>query len=252
MTPYQCTKGCRDPKAKDGLMWHNTPNECPAETYNPKVGPGRPGKMRAKGHPGVAGVESPTPPARVTVPAPGGGITFTDTKASVTKGTGKPPEPVVVDYIVDAQHTKALCNFGMRGVYFLHVQVDEIVFDWHKHLPKVQFQLTPNAEMSIELDPRNMYSRGVTWFTKNICQAKNLQAAHAAIDSILFFEAFGGIAVALLFHYREVYANSPKLKKRREEKARLKAAAVARKAGAIDVPYQVVGGQPVTITASAA
>ena len=53
MTAYQCAKGCRDPAAKDGRMWHFNSNECPAETYNPKLSPGRPGKMRAKNHPGL-------------------------------------------------------------------------------------------------------------------------------------------------------------------------------------------------------
>ena len=170
------------------------------------------------------------PRAKLALAAPAGEtITFTDSQASVTKGSTKPIQPVVVDYIVDGPHTKALCNFGFRAIYFVHVQVDEIVFDWQRHLPKEQFKLSDNAEMSIELDPRNFYSRGVTWFTKNICQAKNLQAAHTAIDSILFFEAFGGIFVALLFHYREVYKNSPKLKKKRDEKARLKAERAGRR-----------------------
>jgi hypothetical protein len=226
MTTYQCTKGCRDPKAKDGLMWHYSPNECPHEVFNPNVHPGRPGKQRSKNHPGTpaqpAKAAEVTPRARVSVGS-GEGITFTDSKAQVTKGTSKPTEPVVVDYIVDAPHTKAFCNFVFRGAYFVHVKVDEYLFDWHKHLPKEQFQLTKNAEMSIEMDPRNLYSRAVTWFTKNVCQCKNLQAAHSAIDGILFFEAFGGIGVALIFHYEEVYKNSPKMKKKREEAARKKA-----------------------------
>ena len=256
MTSYQCAKGCRDVASKNGLMWHYSPNECPFETYNPKLHPGRAGKMRAKNHPGLPAQparapEQVVPRAKVSVGAPTGqAITFTDSRAEVTKGTGKPPEPIVVDYIVDAPHTKAFCNFCFRVVYFVHVKVDEWAFDWHQHLPKVQFQLSQNAEMAIEMDPRNFYSKGVTWFTKNVCQAKNLQAAHSAIDSILFFEAFGGIAVALIFHYENVYRNSPKLKKRREEKARAKAAAMARRAGAIEVPFQVVGAPPTPITST--
>lgn len=232
MTTYQCTKGCRDPRAKDGLMWHYSPNECPAEAYNPDVHPGRPGKMRAKGHPGPGKPAEVVPRAKLSVGAPPGqGITFTDSRAQVTKGTTKPAEVVVVDYIVDGPHTKAFVNFIFRVGYFVHVKVDEWAFDWHKHLPREQFQLTKNAEMSIEMYPRNFYSRGVTWVTKNIFQAKNLQAAHAAIDGVLFFEAFGGIGVALIFHYEEVYKNSPKMKKKREEAARKKAL----KAGAIQM-----------------
>jgi hypothetical protein len=232
VTSKQCVKGCRDPKAKDGLMWHESVNECPFEDYNPKVFAGRPGKMRAKGHPGVQAAQPSAAPkaAPIGLSVRRESITFNDSPASVTKGQAKPVEVVVVDYIVDAPHTKGFCNFAFRVVYFFHVQLDEIAFDWHKHLPKEQFQLTPNAEMSIDMTPRNFYSRGVTWVTKNLFQCKNLESAHNAIDSILFFEAFGGIGVALIMHYREVYKNSPKLKKKREEKARLK----AQRSGAIN------------------
>ena len=220
---YQCEKGCKDPAAKGGREWHDTKNECPYENYNPKLNPGRPKKQRAKGHPGSAPPGS-TPPsneptARLETKVPtGGDWQISDKKADVTKGASKPVVPVKVDYIVDADHTKALCNFGFRIVYFIHVKIDEWVFDWHKHLPREQFQLTKNAEMSIDLQPRNFYSRGVTWFTMNVCRAPNLERAHAAIDSILFFEAFGGVGVALIFHYENVYKNSPKLKAIREAK----------------------------------
>jgi hypothetical protein len=250
MTPYQCKKGCRDPKAKDGLTWHRSPNECPFETYSESLDPGRPGKMRAKGHPGVQkpSEQLVTPRAKISVGAPSGeGITFSDSKAQVTKGSSKPVEIVAVDYVVDGPHTKAFVNFLFRVGYFVHVKVDEWAFDWHKHLPKEQFQLTKNAEMSIEMDPRNFYSRGVTWVTKNIFQAKNLQQAHAAIDGVLFFEAFGGIGVALIFHYEEVYKNSPKLKKKREEAARRK----AMKAGAIQMVQTGVTPEGVPIMTAA-
>lgn len=201
-------------------MWHYSRNECPAETYNPNLDPGRPGKMRAKGHPGppAPGPVSPTTPPKAT-PTPTSTITLSDEQASVTKGSPAKVAVVQVDYIVDGPHTKALWNFGFRLLYWGHVKLDEWVFDWHKHIPKEQFQLTKNAEMSIELDPRNLYSRATTWFTKNVCRAKNLQQAHAAIDGILFFEAFGGISVAVVFHYEYVYLHSPKTKARREAKA---------------------------------
>jgi hypothetical protein len=227
VTPYQCSKGCRDPKAKDGREWHRNPNECPFETFDPKYGPGRPGKMRAKGHQGTPAQPArapnvPAPRAQVSV-SPKETITFTDKPADVTKGTSKPVEPVVVDYVLDGPHVLALWNFGLRGIYFIHVRIDEWVFDWHQHLPEKQFVLSKNAEMSISLEPRNFYARAATWFTKNICMAKNLKDAQAAVDGILFFEAFGGIFVAVIVHYEHVYKNSPKMKARREAKARAKA-----------------------------
>ncbi len=211
-------------------MWHYFQNECQFETYNADLPPGRPGRMKAKGHPGTPAqparaAEAPPPQQKTAAPVPGGTIQVTGGPASVTKGSGKAPEPVMVDYVVDAEHTKALWNFGFRGLYFVHVKIDEWVFDWHQHIPKVQFQLTPNAEMSISLTPRNLYSRAATWFTKHICGAKTLTQAHAAIDSILFFEAFGGIFVAVIFHYEHVYKNSPKMKAKREAK-RLRAEAL--------------------------
>ena len=238
---FQCEKGCRDPKAKDGKMWHATLNECPYEDYRPNLPPGRPGKMKARGHPGP-GVATQAQPVAKPATAPAEtrlattAITFSDQKADVTKGAAT-PKPVVVDYIVDWPHTEALWNFGFRVMYFGHVKVDEWFFDWHKHLPKEQFQLSKNAKMAAEVDPRNMYSRAATWFCKNIVRAPNLQAAHAAIDSIIFFEAFGGIFVALIFHYEHVWRESPKLKKRREEKAKR---AALLKARAIDVEAHVV------------
>jgi hypothetical protein len=207
-------------------MWHRSPNECPFEIFNPDIDPGRPGKMKAKGHTGTPAqpARAPNVPApRATIPVTGDTITFTDKKADVTKGTSKPTELVVVDYILDGPHVLALWNFGLRVVYFGHVQVDVFVFDWHQHLPEKQFVLSKNAEMSISLEPRNFYARVATWFTKNICQAKNLKDAQTAVDSILFFEAFGGIFVAVFMHYQKVWRESPKLKKRREEKARAKA-----------------------------
>jgi hypothetical protein len=239
MTPYQCAKGCRDPKAKDGRAWHRSVNECPYEDFNPNVDPGRPGKQKAKGHTGTP-AQAASPPTTNPVPraelkVTGDTITFSDQKANVTKGTGKPTEPVVVDYVLDGPHVKALFNFGLRGIYWVTVQIDEWVFDWHQHLPEKQFVLSKNAEMSIELDPRNFYSRAATWFTKNICQAKNLKDAQTAVDSILFFEAFGGIVVVVVMHYRKLYKESPKMKERRAKKERLKLL----KAGKV-VPDEVI------------
>ena len=219
---YSCTKGCRSPTAANGIMIHYSKNECPAETYDPAIHPGRPRFQKAKGHPGSGAPAPATPKVNVKVPE-SQGITLTGGQANVTKGSTT-PKVVVVDYVVDAEHTKALWNFGFRIMYWVHVKIDEWVFDWHQHIPKVQFQLTANAEMSISLTPRNLYSRAATWFTKNLCGAKNLEQAHAAIDSILFFEAFGGIFVAVIFHYEHVYKNSPKMKAKRAAKAALLAA----------------------------
>jgi hypothetical protein len=231
MSTYQCLKGCRDPKAKDGLMWHYSVNECQFEEYNPKLSPGRAGHMKAKNHPGTPAkpAQPPTtsPAPRANLKVSGETISFTDRPADVTKGASKPLEPVAVDYILDGPHVLAIWNFGLRVVYFIHVRVDEWVFDWHQHMPEKQFVLTKNAELSISMDPRNFYARAATWFTKNICQAKNLQSAQAAVDGILFFEAFGGIFVAVIVHYEYVYKHSPKLKEKREAKAKAKAARAA-------------------------
>jgi len=256
MSTYNCAKGCRDPKTESGRMSHYSTNECPFETYNPNIHPGRPGKMRAKGHPGP-GAAAPAQPAAqkpsapIPPPASSATINVVGGQAAVTKGA---PKPIVVpvDYIVDGEHTKALWNFGFRVLYFIHVKVDEWAFDWHQHIPKVQFQLTPNAEMSISISPRNLYSRAATWFTKNLCGAKTLEQAHAAIDSILFFEAFGGIFVAIVLHYEHVYKNSPKMKARREAKRlRLEALKAQREGRQVIVSRTGEVSQGVPVYASA-
>ncbi len=240
---YQCEKGCRDPKAKDGREWHRSQNECPYEEYRATSPAGRPGKMRAKGHPQPSAAPAQQVPAqaaaapRVTESAPvsrpaasGGVIMFSDRKADVVKGTSGPAPGVVADYVVDWPHTEALWNFGFRVLYFIHVKVDEWAFDWHKHLPREQFKLSENAKAAAEVDERNLYSRGATWFCRSVIRCPDQKSAHSAIDSIVFFEAFGGIFVALVFHYEEVYKKSPKMIRKREE-ARARA---ARRRGAIE------------------
>lgn len=248
---YQCEKGCKDPKAKEGRPWHRSVNECPYETYNPKAPQGRPGFRKAQGTPaeGAAPAQAPAPslapasppPARPAPPQGGAaGITLSGRRADVVKGATAPERPVITDYMVDWPHTEALWNFGFRVLYFVHVKVDEWVFDWKQHLPREQFKLSDNAKAAAEVDPRNIYARGATWLCRTVLRCPDQKAAHSAIDSIVFLEAFGGVFVALIFHYEKVYKESPKLKAKREEK-RLRAEAMKRaRLGQMDTTARVV------------
>ena len=135
----------------------------------------------------------------------------------------------VVDYIVDAPHTLAACGLGF-GVLRTGSHLLDDYMGTKDHIPdktlsgRSRWDVSPVGKISIANEPRNWYSRAVTFVTKR-AGAKNQAAAHGMIDAASFAEGFAGLGVALFVHHKKAWKESPK---RKEAEAK-KAAAIAAK-----------------------
>jgi hypothetical protein len=225
MPSWQCEKGCLGP---DGTpKWHRKRGDCPKEPFY--KGPPDAGKAGPGSGDAPAGSSHPPQPA----PKPAGGLTFKDSKAEVVKGDAskKAAAAQIVDFIVDGEHTVLAWNLGLGGAWYIFAGIDLFVFGSDKHLPKNQFKLSDTAtQVIIPGQPRNNYARAVTFLCKK-AGATNIEQAHGMIDTLGFIEGFGGLIVVIAWHYKGLM-NDPELKKKREEKRRLKE---VRKRGAITV-----------------
>lgn len=219
---YRCKKGCVGPSGK--AKWHGSARECPFE---------RPGAAPAVADlPGHSTSESEPVPAEPPPKKPFGfkirsdGITFPERAAEVVKTGGSTPmgetPPAEVDYIVDGPHTRSACDLAYKGLQLVTVAVDDFL-EYPSHIPEKFFHLTPFEITAIEADPRNFFSRTVTWGCKNVLRCKTLEDAHRSIDTAVFLSAFGGIGYVIFSHYRVVYKESPRLKRGRAKKAARKA-----------------------------
>lgn len=243
--PWPCPNGCESETSPGKPRWHGKfkGDDCPKMPKGWK--PPKDAPIRAPAPP------EPTPPDAppITVappkPKPGraGAITFSESKAEVIKGGGGVEAllPERVDFIVDKEHTLGLWNFGFHRLHDVTILADWAL-GWEKHMPMDQFQVSKTGQMSIEMEPRNIYARSATFFCKRMgCQT--LEQAHSLIDSVLFFEAFAGIAGAIFWHYKTVLKESPKLAPWREKRAKakaLKGLTAAQKAAATPAASTVV------------
>lgn len=253
-----CSRGCKPlPGAK--ARYHDSEKQCP---YSPIYNPNAKGAIDKNGNPVNRGPEpaeeagqpssgsssaeaqaqpapSPNPTPAPVPKAPGTSrLTFSPTPAEVVpvKRIIRPVEPA--DYVVDGPHTKTAFGLVFGATYQLHVWVDEY-YEWTAHLPKSQFALSDLALLTIDNDPRNLYSRMVT----RACMAvgcRTQQQAHAAITTVEFFFGFGGVVVALVMHYRKVLKESPRAIRNREKK---KVAAEAKRR-ALTVPGRTLSEGP--------
>jgi hypothetical protein len=229
---YRCEKGCRNPKSGKP-KWHRSVVEClyePRPGYSPPAPADTPEKKAA---PIFARQEPEKPAISVGIKTPfrPGTIQFSDTPAEVVKTGGAHPlgdtTPEEVDYIIDGPHTRAIWDLGYGGIRYVCLGVDEYL-EYKTHIPDRFFHLTPFEITSIEADPRNAFSRAGTWVCKRIFRCKTLDDAHHAIDTAVFFSAFGGLGYAIFTHYRAAWKESPKLIRNRAKKAeRAKALKIA-------------------------
>ena len=253
MTRYGCDHCKPFPGAKK--RFHDVQAQCPYEDkYDPKVK----GAIDKDGNPTSGRRAEPQRPEAAppsAEPTPGqprapshGGLTSSGRAAEIVPRARtiiKPPEPT--DFVVDAIHTRGPINRVLIGVWQLFAWQD----DWleiAEHMPKDQFKLSENADDTIEMDPRNFYSRIVT----RICVGlgcKTQQQAHHAIDTFLFFGDWGAFVVMVVKHEMKVIKESPRLK-RNAEKKKVKGLTTQQKAGAIPAEgFAMTGQPPVPVTA---
>jgi hypothetical protein len=209
----ECPNGCIDPRTKQP-KFHTLDAD---GKYNCPKAPGTPPEPAPAPKPATAEKPKGTR-VKVGTSAPG----FSDKPPEVTKGGSAliltPPEEI--DFIVGKERVKEAWNLGFGVVYFVHSQEA----DWLevKPLPRAQFRVSENGELTIEMEPRNFYARAVTWVCKR-AGAKNVEEANRLLDSVFFFSAFGGVVVALVVWHKTAFKDSPKLKRReaaRKEKAK--------------------------------
>jgi hypothetical protein len=225
---YACDK-CTVPGGK--TVWHHRKSDCPYNRASPKP----------DAIPKTEAPVAPKPIALVQAKTTISGLNFPESTAEVIKGGPTPVlEPVEVDYIVGAERTLSIWNFGFRAIMQVTIWVDEW-YEWEHHIPARFFQVSKTGEMAINEQPRNFYARAVTWVCKR-AGCKTLEQANSLIDSVLFFETFGGLAVVIVLHYRQVFKESPKVlrkkkaKEAKEEAAKRKTATIL----ARTVPAEVV------------
>jgi hypothetical protein len=223
---HKCERGCKPLPGAKG-RYHDSSRQCPyADEYDPNY----PGALDKEGNlvskvkaaekvpkrPESQPIAEPTPGH--PRPAQQGGLTSSGRPAEIVpraKTPIKPPEPQ--DYVVDALHTRAPINRCLLGLWQVFAWQD----DWleiAEHMPKDQFKLSENADDTIEMDPRNFYSRIVT----RVCMTvgcKTQQQAHHAIDTFLFFGDWGAFAVMVVKHEMKAWKESPRMARRKAENA---------------------------------
>ena len=236
-------------------MWHDNTNECPQETFSPKIRNRHPERVRAKGAPptlGEAAATTPSSPPSLAQPSPGPAaapspgpsrsmLQLTTRPADVSKGaTPKTAPTEFQDYIVGKDRVRAMWNLGFRVLEFVCIQIDDVYFGYAHHIPHSQFVLSDTAELTLEEEPRNFYARAVTWTARTVGQAKTLEQANRFVDSVLFMEAFGGIAVVIVLHYRKASAEGTKAKERKEKRAKERSQFAAKRKDAVDAQFTPV------------
>jgi len=240
MPAFICKKGCMNPPGSRFAgkpRWHQKRAECPFEPEytgpRSREQPPIPEQLTKPVEPGPSeevAIAKPTPSTtRLTFPA---------RTAEVIKGGGgaiPAAEPEEIDFIVDGPHTIAFFDFTFGVVKWTTYTVDDWL-EYSNHIPEKQFHLSSTALMSIQEEERNWYSRIAT----RICKwagAKTRLEAHGMIDGLVFLQTFGGLAIAIVTHYRVAFKESPKLKRRKEEKARK----AQMRAKAVDVEARTLG-----------
>lgn len=213
---YRCQRGCRAPDGQG--LWHRRKGDCPHE------------KLYRRDQP-VVNTESVAPPPKESPveepkaePKPGRKtLSFGEGMATTIKreqlqpnvAEGKPT------FCLDKDHTKSFWNLIFRGVRRGTHEVDDYLEIGH--MDERFFSLTPAELATIDREEQSWLARTATR-TLVAMGAKTLDQAQGYVDDAELASTFGGLALAIVSHYRKGMKDSPRRKrdKAKKEAERLK------------------------------
>jgi hypothetical protein len=219
-------------KRKGRYRIHNTPKDCPFYDDNIKKLGGTSQETKIISVDAIpedvtTGVEEPVtteakaPTTEVTTPV-AGKVIIKRTQGQTVRSSIQPsvaiePKKEEVKFVIDSTHTKTFYNDLIYPAirYGTHLADDWLEI---KYIDDKYFTLNNFALSQIRDDnPNNLYARGATAVLK-VLGAKTKESAEGMIDDASFLMVFGELLGVVALHYVKGIKESPKLKRRKEEK----------------------------------